>query len=152
MNSPAEGTTLSRGRSAPPSARRTTASSSPSTWNPGTSRWTRTSTRRWPGCTIGCQGPRSGSSGPDTRPRTACEAAGDPRYRYRQSGAGRPPPSSWTGWGGSGCRPGGGHRRFTGALVLPAALVAALGLPWRSGGTAVLADGSTQQTDYYEAE
>ncbi len=41
---------------------------------------------------------------------------------------------------------------FTGALVLPAAVVAALGLPWRSGGTAVLADGSTQQTDYYEAE
>lgn len=41
---------------------------------------------------------------------------------------------------------------FTGALVLPAAVVAALGLPWRSGGTAVLADGSTHQTDYYEAE
>src|SRR5207249_2898306 len=30
---------------------------------------------------------------------------------------------------------------FTGALVLPAAVVAALGLLWRSGGTAVLADG-----------
>jgi clan AA aspartic protease len=41
---------------------------------------------------------------------------------------------------------------FTGALVLPAAVVAALGLPWRSGGMAILADGSTQQTDYYEAE
>ncbi|MEO2091579.1 MAG: clan AA aspartic protease [Gemmataceae bacterium] len=41
---------------------------------------------------------------------------------------------------------------FTGALVLPAAVVAALGLPWQSGGTAVLADGSTHQTDYYEAE
>lgn len=41
---------------------------------------------------------------------------------------------------------------FTGALVLPATVVAALGLPWRSGGTAVLADGSTRQTDYYEAE
>lgn len=41
---------------------------------------------------------------------------------------------------------------FTGALVLPAAIVAVLGLPWRSGGTAVLVDGSTQQTDYYEAE
>ena len=41
---------------------------------------------------------------------------------------------------------------FTGALVLPAAVVAARGLPWRSGGTAVLADGSTRQTDYYEAE
>jgi clan AA aspartic protease len=41
---------------------------------------------------------------------------------------------------------------FTGALVLPAAVVAGLGLPWRSGGTAVLADGSTHQTDYYEAE
>src|SRR5262249_59546336 len=40
---------------------------------------------------------------------------------------------------------------FTGALVLPAAVVAALGLPWRSGGTAVLADGSTHQTGYYEA-
>lgn len=41
---------------------------------------------------------------------------------------------------------------FTGALVLPAAVVAGLGLAWRSGGTAVLADGSTHQTDYYEAE
>jgi clan AA aspartic protease len=41
---------------------------------------------------------------------------------------------------------------FTGALVLPATVVAALGLPWRSGGTAALADGSTHQTDYYEAE
>jgi clan AA aspartic protease len=41
---------------------------------------------------------------------------------------------------------------FTGALVLPAAVAAALGLPWRSGGTAVLADGSTHQTGYYEAE
>jgi clan AA aspartic protease len=41
---------------------------------------------------------------------------------------------------------------FTGALVLPVPVVAALGLPWRSGGTAVLADGSTHQTDYYEAE
>lgn len=41
---------------------------------------------------------------------------------------------------------------FTGALVLPSAVVAALGLPWKSGGTAVLADGSTHQTDYYEAE
>lgn len=41
---------------------------------------------------------------------------------------------------------------FTGALVLPASVVAALGLTWRSGGTAVLADGSTQQTDFYEAE
>lgn len=41
---------------------------------------------------------------------------------------------------------------FTGAVVLPSAIVASLGLPWRSGGTAVLADGSTQQTDYFEAE
>lgn len=41
---------------------------------------------------------------------------------------------------------------FTGALVLPASVVATLGLAWQSGGTAVLADGSTQQTDYYEAE
>ena len=41
---------------------------------------------------------------------------------------------------------------LTGAVVLPAAVVAALGLPWRSGGMAVLADGSTHQTDYYEAE
>lgn len=41
---------------------------------------------------------------------------------------------------------------FTGALALPAAVVAALGLPWQSGGVAVLADGSTQQIDYYEAE
>jgi clan AA aspartic protease len=40
---------------------------------------------------------------------------------------------------------------FTGALVLPAAVVTNLGLPWKSGGTAVLADGSTHQTDYYEA-
>ena len=41
---------------------------------------------------------------------------------------------------------------FTGALVLPATVVTALGLPWQSGGTAILADGSTRQTDYYEAE
>jgi clan AA aspartic protease len=41
---------------------------------------------------------------------------------------------------------------FTGALVLPTTIVTALGLPWRSGGTAVLADGMTHQTDYYEAE
>lgn len=41
---------------------------------------------------------------------------------------------------------------FTGALVLPATVVAALGLPWRSGGVLVLADGTTQQTDYYEVE
>ena len=41
---------------------------------------------------------------------------------------------------------------YTGALVLPAAVIAALGLPWRSGGATVLADGSTHQTDYYEAE
>jgi clan AA aspartic protease len=41
---------------------------------------------------------------------------------------------------------------FTGALVLPASVVAALRLPWQSGGTAVLADGSTRQTDYFEAE
>jgi clan AA aspartic protease len=41
---------------------------------------------------------------------------------------------------------------FTGALALPVGVVVTLGLPWRSGGTAVLADGSTHQTDYYEAE
>ncbi len=41
---------------------------------------------------------------------------------------------------------------FTGALVLPATVVTALGLPWQSGGTAVLADGTTCQTDYYEVE
>lgn len=41
---------------------------------------------------------------------------------------------------------------FTGALVLPVTVVAALGLPWRSSGTVILADGSTQLTDYYEAE
>ena len=41
---------------------------------------------------------------------------------------------------------------FTGALVLPASVVTALSLPWRSGGTAVLADGIAHQTEYYEAE
>lgn len=41
---------------------------------------------------------------------------------------------------------------FTGALVLPAAVVTIPGLSWQSGGTLVLADGSTHQTDYYEAE
>lgn len=41
---------------------------------------------------------------------------------------------------------------FTGALVLPNGVIDQLGLNWRSGGTAVLADGTTQQTDYYEVD
>lgn len=41
---------------------------------------------------------------------------------------------------------------YTGALVLPHTVVAALGLYWLSGGTAVLADGSSNQIDYYESE
>ena len=41
---------------------------------------------------------------------------------------------------------------FTGALVLPAATVTALGLVRRSGGTATLADGSSCNYDNYGAE
>lgn len=41
---------------------------------------------------------------------------------------------------------------FTGSLVLPAAIVAALGLERRSGGSATLADGSTCNYDNYAAE
>lgn len=41
---------------------------------------------------------------------------------------------------------------FTGTLVLPSAVVAALGLSWRSGGVAVLANGLNHQTDYYDVE
>lgn len=41
---------------------------------------------------------------------------------------------------------------FTGALVLPTAVVTALGLPWQSAGAVALADGSTRQIDYFEAE
>ena len=41
---------------------------------------------------------------------------------------------------------------FTGALTLPAATVAALGLIRRSGGRAVLADGSVRPFDQYSAE
>ena len=41
---------------------------------------------------------------------------------------------------------------FTGALVLPAATVAALGLVRRSGGTALLADGTSCNYDNYGAE
>ncbi len=41
---------------------------------------------------------------------------------------------------------------YTGSLVLPEVVVNSLGLHWQSGGTAVLADGSTHQTDYFEAE
>lgn len=41
---------------------------------------------------------------------------------------------------------------FTGALVLPYSVVAALGLLWQSDGTAVLADGTSHQTEQYGAE
>lgn len=41
---------------------------------------------------------------------------------------------------------------FTGSLVLPAATVAALGLARRSGGSAVLADGTVRHFDTYGAE
>src|SRR5262245_39392645 len=41
---------------------------------------------------------------------------------------------------------------FTGSLVLPAATVAALGLIRLSGGSALLADGSSRPLDLYAAE
>jgi clan AA aspartic protease len=41
---------------------------------------------------------------------------------------------------------------FTGALVLPAAIVSSLGLLRRSGGTATLADGTTCNYDNFAAE
>jgi clan AA aspartic protease len=41
---------------------------------------------------------------------------------------------------------------FTGELVLPTAVVTALGLTWVSNVTATLADGSTRQADYYDVE
>jgi len=41
---------------------------------------------------------------------------------------------------------------FTGSLLLPMATVSALGLIRRSGGTALLADGSTCNYDNYDAE
>ena len=41
---------------------------------------------------------------------------------------------------------------FTGSLVLPASIVTDLGLTRRSGGTAVLADGSACNYDNYGAE
>ncbi len=41
---------------------------------------------------------------------------------------------------------------FTGSLMLPLATVAALGLIKRSGGSAILADGSVRHVDTYGAE
>lgn len=41
---------------------------------------------------------------------------------------------------------------FTGSLTVPPAVVASLGLERRSGGTAVLADGSSVRFDTYGAE
>jgi clan AA aspartic protease len=40
---------------------------------------------------------------------------------------------------------------FNGSLTLPAALIANLGLPWRSRGNAVLANGNVEQFDIYAA-
>jgi clan AA aspartic protease len=40
---------------------------------------------------------------------------------------------------------------FTGWLTLPPSLIAALQLPWRRVGTALLADGSLTEYDVYEA-
>ncbi len=41
---------------------------------------------------------------------------------------------------------------FDGQLVLPVSVVSAVGLTWKIDGTATLAGGSTQRTDYYDAE
>jgi predicted aspartyl protease len=41
---------------------------------------------------------------------------------------------------------------FDGQLVLPAAVVTAVGLRWKFDGTATLVDGSTQTVAYYDAE
>jgi clan AA aspartic protease len=40
---------------------------------------------------------------------------------------------------------------FDGSLTLPSALIAALGLPWRRRGRALLADGNESVFDIYEA-
>ncbi len=40
---------------------------------------------------------------------------------------------------------------FTGSLTLPPATVAALGLPWRTRGNALLANGNAAQFDIYAA-
>lgn len=62
---------------------KTTASSSPSTSTPGSTRSTRTTTR--PSCDYGPanRGPRSGSKGPDSRRRTSSGTADDPRHCER---------------------------------------------------------------------
>jgi clan AA aspartic protease len=40
---------------------------------------------------------------------------------------------------------------FSGSLTLPPAVIAALGLPWRTRGTVILANGSEDQFDIYAA-
>ena len=40
---------------------------------------------------------------------------------------------------------------FSGSLTLPPALIATLGLPWRTRGTVILANGSEDQFDIYAA-
>ena len=40
---------------------------------------------------------------------------------------------------------------FTGSLTLPPALIASLGLPWRSRSSAILANGKVQPPDSYAA-
>jgi predicted aspartyl protease len=40
---------------------------------------------------------------------------------------------------------------FTGSLTLPPTMIANLGLPWRSRGQAILANGSVEQFDIYAA-
>jgi clan AA aspartic protease len=40
---------------------------------------------------------------------------------------------------------------FTGSLTLPGRVIAGLGLPWRSRGYAVLANGALEQFDIYAA-
>lgn len=40
---------------------------------------------------------------------------------------------------------------FTGSLTLPPTVITALGLPWRTRGLAVLANGTVDQVDIYAA-
>ena len=40
---------------------------------------------------------------------------------------------------------------FSGSLTLPPAIIAAFGLPWRTRGTVILANGSEDQFDIYAA-
>jgi len=66
----------------------------------------------------------------------------------------------WQAWVRLGIRSRAGQEQeltavldtgFTGALTLPPARIAALGLPWRTRGSAILANGAEDRFDIYAA-